>query len=62
MPIFLPFLLLCTACERYKTPSLPEFSDDKVSYEQVIEKKELLKKKFKKSSQEGQVKNTKDSV
>lgn len=62
MPILLPFLLLCAACERYKTPELPEFSDDKVSYEQIIEKKEMLKNKFKKSSPKRQAKNVKDSV
>lgn len=48
MPIFLLSLLACIACERYETPPLPAFSDDKISYEQVLKKKNQLKEKFEK--------------
>lgn len=49
MPFFL--FLFCIACERYETPKLPAFSDDTVSYEQLIEKKKLLEERVKRNTQ-----------
>lgn len=40
-------LFLCVACVRYETPKLPAFTDDKISYEQFMQKRDELAKKIK---------------
>lgn len=47
--LLLPFFCILISCDSYKTPQLPSFSDDQISYEDIMEKRERLREKIKKT-------------